>query len=335
MLRSILPLLVFPFVASSEANPIGGIRPGHGGPPAPANPPPVEPPSYYSSALPTPSSIQNHDDSQQPLNARPVDDSSPAKPSASPANLAVYYGKDSSPEDPTLAALCGDDAIDTVILSYVNGFRTTNGFPILDFGEACTTKHADDDRYAPGLATCPELGRQVQTCQTSGKKVFLSIGGPRSAISFVDAADARRAAVMLWSLFGQGGSHSPDMRPLGEAAVDGFDFAWTSTPSPSIRDFASTLRTLSNKRTNYKTCSISTTPACAAADEDDKESARDLLRDVVDVAFLPAAAEDVCEIGRMPESKLCGVQKISGGCAGPYRRLQTGKSLDEAWAAGA
>lgn len=221
MFKSILPLLVFPFVTSSEANPIGGIRPGHGGAPAPAYPPPVEPPSYYASALPTPSSIPNQDDSQKPLIGKPVHHSSPAKPSAS---LAVYYGKNSSPEDPTLSDLCEDDTIDTVILSYVSSFKTTNGFPIVDFGAACTTKHADDDRYAPGLATCPELGRQVQTCQTNGKKVFLSIGGPRSAISFVDAADARRAAVMLWSLFGQGDPHGPDMRPLGEAAVDGFDF---------------------------------------------------------------------------------------------------------------
>ncbi|GME23214.1 Kelch-type beta propeller [Neofusicoccum parvum] len=247
----------------------------------------------------------------------------------------IYYGKNSSPEDPTLEALCEDDSIATVILGYVHGFKTTNGFPIVDFGSSCQEKHAEDDRYAPGLASCPQLGRQVKTCQTRGKKVFLSIGGPQSqsSIAFVDAADARRAAVMLWSLFGQGDPHGPDMRPLGEAAVDGFDFA----PSPSIRAFASTLRTLSDMRKNYKPSHLSTTPACANADDDDPDAVRELLRDLIDVGFSPAtpsATSEMCEVGRMKDSRFCKDAEMQSGCAGPYRRLEKGKSLDEVWAAG-
>lgn len=223
MIGSILPLLVFPFAASSEASPVLGVHPGHGGAPAPSMPPALEPPSYYSLTLPTPSSVPNHDDSQQ----KPLDgnlEQQPVAPLPSPAGtLAIYY----SIEDSSLTELCADESIETVILGYVHGFEATNGFPVVDFGAACTAKHADDDQYAPGLASCPELGQQVQTCQNRGKKVFLSIGGgpsSNSTLSFVDAAGARRAAVMLWSLFGQGNPHGPDMRPLGEAAVDGFDF---------------------------------------------------------------------------------------------------------------
>ncbi|KAL1636679.1 hypothetical protein SLS58_009666 [Diplodia intermedia] len=211
-------------------------------------PPSLEPPSYYSSALPTPSSIPNHDSSpQKPLNGNPADQEvpqQPVTPSPSPAaSLAIYYGTDSSsPEHPSLAELCADDSISTILLGHVHGFKATNGFPLVDFGAAgCTARHADDDRFAPGLAWCPELGRQVQTCQTRGKKVFLSIGGGGSntTLSFDDAADARRAAVMLWSLFGQGDPHGPDMRPLGEAAVDGFDFEKERSqimPIPHITD---------------------------------------------------------------------------------------------------
>ncbi|KAF4539699.1 Cts1 protein [Lasiodiplodia theobromae] len=301
MLVSILPLLVFPFAASSEASPVLGIHPGHGGAPAPAMPPPLEPPSYYSSALPTPSSVPNHDDSQQkPLDQQPV-----APLPSPPGNLAIYYSAD----DSSLAELCADESIDTVILGYVHGFEATNGFPIVDFGAACTAKHADDDRHASGLASCPELGQQVQTCQTRGKKVFLSIGGgPRSnsTLSFVDPADARRAAVMLWSLFGQGNPHGPDMRPLGEAAVDGFDFAWTSAAasSSSVQAFADTVRTLSDM----------------PADGNDEE----LLRDVIDIAFATADAGDdsVCNVSSMKQSRFCtegGLESRTVGCASPYR----------------
>lgn len=179
--------------------------------------------------------IPSHDDSQKPLDGKPADVSHPAKPSTSPAGRAVYYGQISSPGDATLEALCEDAAIDTVIIGHVHSFRISNGFPIVDFGSSCPDKHAEDDAYAPGLASCPELGRQVQACQANGKKVFLSIGGRRSettedsTVDFADAADARRAAIMLWSLFGQGDPHGPDMRPLGDAAVDGFDFGKQDT----------------------------------------------------------------------------------------------------------
>ncbi|OJD34351.1 cts1p [Diplodia corticola] len=311
MLGSILPLLLFPFAVSSHASPVrAGIHPGHGGAPAPAMPPPLEPPSYYSSALPTPTSIPNHDTSpQKPLNGNPADLEVPQHPvvpsPSAAAGLAIYYGTSpSSPEDPSLVHLCADDSISTILLGHVHGFKPTNGFPIVDFAAAgCTTKHADDDRLAPGLAWCPELGRQVQTCQTRGKKVFLSLGGSphgNSTLSFVDAADARRAAVMLWSLFGQGNPHGPDMRPLGEAAVDGFDFAWTTTPSSSsssVQAFADTLRTLSDMRKNYKPSHLSRTSACTTDDDE-------VLRDVIDVSFATADA---------------GPGKVEG-CASPYRR---------------
>lgn len=173
----------------------------------------------------------------------------------------------------SLSALCrdSDSSLSTIILGSITSFNPSNGFPIADFSAAgCTRARHPRDPWAPGLAKCPELGDEVRRCQELGRKVVLRIGsgggagggkhgeveGPidgttttstitalpteeeeqlASALWFRDAPDARRAAVNLWKLFGQGDTHGPtgadSMRPLGEGVVvDGFDLGELLSP---------------------------------------------------------------------------------------------------------
>ncbi|OJD40436.1 glycoside hydrolase [Diplodia corticola] len=197
-------------------------------------------------------------------------------------NLFVYYAQ-SSGRYARLDELCLQSAVDVVILGFIRDFNATAGYPTIDFGPwICPAKRPANSAVAPGLATCPELAAQVQKCQDIGKKIFVSIGGASSNTSFDGdggGQDAQDAAHMLWQLFGEG-SDTPDLRPLGKVAVDGFDigacpaFAPLAPPclmltaadhevgSPSNYDqFVKTLRSL--LATASKPMWISAAPLCA------------------------------------------------------------------------
>ncbi|KAK8180980.1 hypothetical protein BC567DRAFT_261858 [Phyllosticta citribraziliensis] len=241
-----------------------------------------------------------------------------------------------------------------------NGFPIAN-FSVA----GCTSTRSTHDPWAPGLAACQELGNEVRRCQELGKKVVLRIDGNggrsrgsegleegptdgttalptdvekdvaddseqylesgSALLRFKDAPDARRAALMLWKLFGQGDTHGPvgadSMRPLGDGvSVDGFDLApfhRTSNTSPSqayfFATFASTLHDLAHRRKNIKPCQISATPACLPAAFFFFPYKVDELREAVDVVYEPVMRtptdDDEDEEGKREE-----------GCAGRYRR---------------
>ncbi|KAL1652062.1 hypothetical protein SLS58_000186 [Diplodia intermedia] len=178
-------------------------------------------------------------------------------------NLFVYYAQ-SSGRYARLDELCMQPAVDVVILGFIRDFNATAGYPTVDFGPwICPAKRPANAAVAPGLATCPALAAQVQKCQDSGKKIFISIGGAASNTSFDGdggGQDARDAARMLWQLFGEG-SDAPELRPLGNVTVDGFDIDH-EVGSPSNYDiFAKALRSL--LATASKPMWISAAPLCA------------------------------------------------------------------------
>ncbi|KAK8245930.1 hypothetical protein IWZ00DRAFT_334312 [Phyllosticta capitalensis] len=307
------------------------IHPGHGGPP-PSQPvePPLSSQNLDSSSFAKP---QQGSGPQRLFNDRPPHQGAAAViyPADAPSPSSPEH--DINESHSSLSALCrdSDSSLSTIVLGSITSFNPSNGFPIADFSAAgCTRARHPRDPWAPGLAKCPELGDEVRRCQELGRKVVLRIGsgggagggkhgeveGPidgttttsttttlpteeeeqlASALWFRDAPDARRAAVNLWKLFGQGDTHGPtgadSMRPLGEGVVvDGFDLA----PSPSdSRDsyfgtFASTLHDLAHKRTNRTPCHISTTPACLPSTLFSNLDRLDEVREAVDVVYTPA-----------------------------------------------
>jgi len=69
-------------------------------------------------------------------------------------------------------------------------------------------------------------GREdIQTCQSLGKIVLLSLGGAVGTYGFKNANQAETFATTLWNMFAEGyGS----LRPFGDALVDGFDLGMRS-----------------------------------------------------------------------------------------------------------
>ena len=69
------------------------------------------------------------------------------------------------------------------------------------------------------LPNCQFLASAIQTCQSKGKIVTLSLGGATGAAGFTSDAQASQFATTLWNLF-LGGSSST--RPFGNAVLDGY-----------------------------------------------------------------------------------------------------------------
>lgn len=69
------------------------------------------------------------------------------------------------------------------------------------------------------LPNCQFLASSIQTCQSKGKVVTLSLGGATGAAGFTSDSQASAFADQIWNLF-LGGSSST--RPFGDAVLDGY-----------------------------------------------------------------------------------------------------------------
>ena len=76
------------------------------------------------------------------------------------------------------------------------------------------------DPVFPGsqLPDCSFLASAIQTCQSKGKIVTISLGGATGAAGFSSPAQAQQFADTIWNIF-LGGSSST--RPFGNAVLDG------------------------------------------------------------------------------------------------------------------
>jgi chitinase len=108
----------------------------------------------------------------------------------------------------------------------------------------------------------------IQTCQSLGKTILLSIGGATySEGGFSSESAAVAGANLIWETFGpvQSGSSAP--RPFGNAVVDGFDFDFEATVN-NMPAFGNQLRTLFAQDTS-KTYYLTAAPQCPYPDAAD------------------------------------------------------------------
>ena len=138
-------------------------------------------------------------------------------------NVAVYFGQTDATGNTSLASMCQDPSVDIVILAFVTVNFGPGNYPTVNFGAACDGKTPQMQAHAPGLLSCPDIASQIQTCQSIGKKVFLSLGGWLAETTFNSDADAAALAGTLWNLFGAGTDLDPGLRPFGNVKIDGFD----------------------------------------------------------------------------------------------------------------
>ncbi|XP_010911007.1 hevamine-A [Elaeis guineensis] len=147
-------------------------------------------------------------------------------------SIAVYWGQNGN--EGTLADSCSSG-----LYSYVNiAFLTTFGngqTPVLNLAGHCD----------PATGTCTGLTSDIQSCQSQGVMVLLSLGGDSAgSYSLSSADDAQNVANYLWDNFLGGSSSS---RPLGDAVLDGIDFDIEATNGDFFDDLAEYLAQFSSQ----------------------------------------------------------------------------------------
>ncbi|PSK46074.1 Chitinase 1 [Elsinoe australis] len=146
-------------------------------------------------------------------------------------NVAVYWGQ--GPYQARLVETCKNPNIDVVIIGFVNVFpdQGKGGYPGTNFGNACgaATFKNKAGKQTQLLSSCPDIGPDITTCQTTyGKKVLLSLGGGYPTNYFIGSdQSAVSFANFVWGAFGpvtSSWTSSKGPRPFGTAVIDGFDF---------------------------------------------------------------------------------------------------------------
>ncbi|KAG7766667.1 hypothetical protein KL946_001855 [Ogataea haglerorum] len=192
---------------------------------------------------------------------------------ASKTNVALYWGQNSAGTQERLSTYCESDAADIFLLSFMTTFSNADTVPTLNFVTGCSGQFSD------GLLQCDEIAEDIQTCQSLGKKVLLSLGGAIGNYGFSSDLVAEGFAGTLWNMFGGG---SADERPFGDAVIDGFDFDIENRNSTGYAALATKLREYYTQDSS-KDYYISAAPQCVYPDA----STGDLLANAdVDFAFV-------------------------------------------------
>ncbi|KAL8950278.1 MAG: hypothetical protein Q9222_003682 [Ikaeria aurantiellina] len=216
-----------------------------------------------------------------PVSSPPETTSSTSQPSApaippssgsstfdaqSSSNLAVYYGQSGATSQTSLAQMCQDSNVDIVILAFLTTYFGPGDYPSLNFGAGCGgSTPAMQAAGASGLLSCPAMASDIKTCQGLGKKVLLSLGGAQATTAFSGDSQASEFATKLWDLFGGGNGEEVDMRPFGDAVLDGFDVDNEDHSTAFYTTFVSSLRTTMKADTS-KPYYISAAPQCPRPD---------------------------------------------------------------------
>jgi chitinase len=170
-----------------------------------------------------------------------------------------------------LVDVCTEGNFDIVVISFVTAFPQAVGdYPATNFGNACGGAYPGTSFLGP----CSLIEAGIKTCQASGKKVFLSLGG--AAFEGYKAPPtttvANYFAEFLWGAFGPSSAAPPaswvtagSPRPFGDANVDGFDFDIENGDSSTYADTINRLRGSDLIGTN-KNFWISAAPQCYLPD---------------------------------------------------------------------
>ncbi|KAJ7630611.1 glycoside hydrolase family 18 protein [Roridomyces roridus] len=188
-------------------------------------------------------------------------------------NVAVYWGQNSigaisttpqSQWQKPLSFYCGDSAIDVFPIAFVNGFFSTGGEPTMNLANTC---NPTDNATFPGtlLPNCASLAADIQTCQSKGKLVTISLGGATGGVGFASDAQATTFADTIWNLYLDhlaGGSSST--RPFGNAVLDGVDLDIEQGANTGYAAFVNEIRRLSSGAS--KKYYVTAAPQCVYPD---------------------------------------------------------------------
>ncbi|KAL8797026.1 MAG: hypothetical protein Q9195_000797 [Heterodermia aff. obscurata] len=223
---------------------------------------PVDSTSATASPLPTVAAVST----PAPSPSTPASSGGYTFNADSSSNLAVYYGQSEATAQVSLSKLCADENVDIVILAFLTTFFGPAGYPSINLGSACGGQSTKMNAVgATGLQSCPNLASEIKTCQSSGKKILLSLGGSLATSAFSSDDQASQFATTLWNLFGAGTGTDAGLRPFGDVVLDGFDVDNEDHSTASYSTFVSALRTTMDADSSKKYY-ISAAPQCPRPD---------------------------------------------------------------------
>ncbi|CZT19701.1 related to class III chitinase ChiA2 [Ramularia collo-cygni] len=141
------------------------------------------------------------------------------------AEIVAYWGNGGeTPADGNLADWCADNEhIDILNLAFITNFGH-NHSPNGDLGYC----HINEDGSSNN---CEQLEQDIGTCQSMGKKVFLSLPGSYGDFGLNSNQDAEGVAYSLWNQYGAPNAvQDLSKRPLGNVRIDGWDIDIESNP---------------------------------------------------------------------------------------------------------
>uniref|UniRef100_A0A0W0FAU0 chitinase n=1 Tax=Moniliophthora roreri TaxID=221103 RepID=A0A0W0FAU0_MONRR len=185
-------------------------------------------------------------------------------------NIAVYWGQNSYGTTHTdkanfqkmLSFYCKDDAIDIFPVAFLDIFFGPGGVPLLNLASIRLLIVFNSSTF-PGtnMPRCDELAGDIKACQAKGKIVTLSLGGATGAVGFSSNDQAIGFAKQIWDMFLGGQS---DIRPFGDAVLDGIDLDIEGGTSAHYATFVNTIRSYA-KGANKKYY-VTAAPQCVFPD---------------------------------------------------------------------
>ncbi|RHN81722.1 putative chitinase [Medicago truncatula] len=181
------------------------------------------------------------------------------------AGNGVYWGQNGN--EGSLADACNTNNYKFVNIAFLSTFGNGQN-PTLNLAGHCD----------PASNGCTNFSKDIQTCQSKGIKVLLSIGGGTGSYSLYSSYDASQLANYLWNNFLGGTSSS---RPLGDAVLDGIDFDIEAGDGQYWDELAKALDGFSSQKKVY----LSAAPQCPYPDAHLDSAIKTGLFDYVWVQF--------------------------------------------------
>nr|KYP77191.1 Acidic endochitinase [Cajanus cajan] len=161
--------------------------------------------------------------------------------------ISIYWGQNGA--EGTLADTCNSGNYAIVNIAFLSTFGNGNT-PKLNLAGHCDATNNG----------CSFLSNQIKACQNQGVKVMLSIGGNDGNHDLSSAVEARTFAEYLWNNFLGGQSNT---RPLGNAILDGIDFAIVSGSTQHWDELAMAISEHGKQKKIY----LSAAPQCPIPDK--------------------------------------------------------------------
>ncbi|XP_012557007.3 uncharacterized protein LOC105844664 isoform X1 [Hydra vulgaris] len=178
--------------------------------------------------------------------------------------LSVYWGQNSNSNvkltaERSLSEYCNNFNYQIINIAFVEVFfnRNRNALPVINLSDHCY-KLTDSE----SILKCISIGKEIQNCQKKGRLIMISLGGADGVYGFSTLNEAKDFATTIWNLFLGGSSN---IRPFGNAVLDGLDLNIEKGSPLYYSDFIQTMRLLMSGD-NSKRYYITGAPQCPYPD---------------------------------------------------------------------